>query len=300
MTKNKIAALAVLSLGLSNWACEEAKPIEQTAEASAPRGLVSPAPSSSAAPDTYLATGPIVVENQVDLTAQREGMIATIQADVGKLVRKGDLLAQLDDRQAVADRDAASAKVKSIEADVKNWEAEVKVLEADQERAEKEWEAQLITKEQLEHVRFKVVADRYELEREQQELQNASDQLRSRELELEKTRILAPFDGIVARRYVRAGQQVNPGDRLFWVTAVSPLRVKFTLPEKFISTIHLGQQVIVTAAEINGANHEAKIIQISPVVDPASDTIEVLAQLVGTAGDLRPGMSAKIGLEKPR
>jgi len=297
MMKQKIATLAVLSLSLSNWGCEEAKPSEQTAEASVPKAVASPAPVPSSSSDVYVATGPIVVENQVDLTAQREGMVASILVDVDKPVRQHDLLAQLDDRQATADRDAAAAKVRSIEADVKNWEAEVKVLEADQDRAEKEWQAQLITKEQLDHVRFKVVADRYELEREQQNLQNAQDQLRSRELELEKTRILAPFDGIVARRYIRVGQQVNPGDRLFWVTAVSPLRVKFTLPEKYIRTVRVGQAVVVTAAQIPGSDHEAKIIQISPVVDPASDTIEVLAQLSGAAGDLRPGMSANVRLE---
>jgi RND family efflux transporter MFP subunit len=240
------------------------------------------------------------VENQLDLTAQRGGTIASINADVGKSVRKGDLLAQIDDREATADRDAAASKVRSIEADVKNWEAEVKVLESDQQRAEKEWESQLITKEQLDHVRFKVVADRYELEREQQNLQNAKDQLRSRELELEKSRIQAPFDGMVARRYVRAGQQVSAGDRMFWVTAVAPLRVKFTLPEKFLGKVHMGQQVTVTAAETESASHQAKIIQISPVVDPASDTIEVLAELLGPAGDLRPGMSANVRLENLR
>ena len=301
MTKRKATVSAVLALTLVTLACEEAKPRAQV-EASAP---LPPAPtassqSSGAQPDTYLATGPIVVENQVDLTAQRSGIVASIQADVDKSVRKGDLLALLDDRQATAERDAATAKLRSIEADVKNWEAEVKVLESDQERAEKEWEAQLITKEQLEHVRFKVVADRYELEREQQNRQNAKDQLRSRELELEKTHIEAPFDGMVARRYIRVGQQVNPGDRMFWVTAVAPLRVKFTLPEKFVGKVHMGQQVTVTAAQAESASHQAKIIQISPVVDPASDTIEVLAQLLGSAADLRPGMSANVRLENLR
>lgn len=300
MRKRKVAMLLAWSLALSMLACQDAKPHGQAVEASGPTPPVTSSPPPSAQPEPYVATGPIVVENQLDLTAQRGGTIASINADVGKSVRKGDLLAQIDDREATADRDAAASKVRSIEADVKNWEAEVKVLESDQQRAEKEWESQLITKEQLDHVRFKVVADRYELEREQQNLQNAKDQLRSRELELEKSRIQAPFDGMVARRYVRAGQQVSAGDRMFWVTAVAPLRVKFTLPEKFLGKVHMGQQVTVTAAETESASHQAKIIQISPVVDPASDTIEVLAELLGPAGDLRPGMSANVRLENLR
>lgn len=298
MSKRNTAMIIVAGLlALGMPACQEAKPAGQAVEASSPAAPANASRPVSAQPEIYVATGPIVVENQLDLTAQRGGTISSILVDVGRSVRKGDLLAQIDDREAIADRDAAASRVRSIEADVKNWEAEVKVLESDQQRAEKEWEAQLITQEQLDHVRFKVVADRYELEREQQNLQNAKDQLRSRELELEKSRIQAPFDGMVARRYVRAGQQVNPGDRLFWVTAVAPLRVKFALPEKFLGKVRMGQQVTVTAAETDSAGHQARIIQISPVVDPASDTIEVLAELLGAAGDLRPGMSANVRLE---
>src|SRR5713226_6638400 len=85
-------------------------------------------------PDTYLASGPLVVENQVDVAAQREGVVAEILVDTGKSVRKGQLLAMLDDRQLRADHDAAEAKLRALDADVKNWEAEVKVLQADLDR----------------------------------------------------------------------------------------------------------------------------------------------------------------------
>lgn len=298
MTTRRAPMLAVLLL-LATLACDQANPQKQDSEASTVPAstppLTQPTPD-----DAYVATGPIVVENQVDLTAQRSGVVTAVLADVGKSVRKGDRLALLDDRQATAERDAAGAKLRSIEADVKNWESEVKVLEADQERAEKMWEAQLITKEQVDHIRYKVIADRYEVERERQNLQNARDHLRSLELELEKTRIEAPFNGMVARRYVRVGQQVGAGERLFWVTAVAPLRVKFALPERFIGKIRPGQLISVVAAEAGGTVHQAKVIQISPVVDPSSNTIEVLAGLLGPAGDLRPGMSAKIRLENLR
>ncbi len=259
------------------------------------------APSASTQePDVYVASGPIVVENQVDVTAQRSGLVARILAEVGKSVRKGDPLALLDDRQVTADRDAAVAKVLSFEADVKNWEAEVKVLQADKDRADKMWEAQLITREDVDHIRYKELADEYELERARQNVQIARNQLRSLEMELEKTRIAAPFDGIVARRYVRAGQQVTAGDRLFWVTAVSPLQVKFTLPERFLTKLKRGDELELLAAEVPGPSHTARVLQISPVVDPSSGTIEVLAEVVGLAADLRPGMTVHIHIENSR
>jgi len=260
----------------------------------------SPTPTPASAPSEITSSGPIVVENQLDVAAQRDGVVAQIVVDTGKFVRKGDLLARLDDRQLTADRDAAAAKLMSIAANVKNWEAEVRVLQADLDRSEKLWAANLITREQLDHDRFKVEADKYELERERQNYVNQQNVLHSFDLELEKTRIEAPFAGVVARRYVRVGQRVASGDRLFWVTETAPLRVKFTLPEELIGKIANGQTIEVTSADDGNAIRKARVIQISPVVDPSSGTIEVLAEIGAPTGSLRPGMTAHIRIPQSR
>ncbi len=251
-------------------------------------------PATSAEESEFTASGPIIVENQVDVAAQREGVVAQILAEPGTPVKKGQLLAMLDDRQISADLDAARAKTRSTEADLRNWEAEAKVLESDYVRAQKMWDAQLITKEQLEHAKFKAESDQWDVKRVQELLTNARQTERSLELELEKTRIRSPFDGIVARRYVRAGETVTRDERLFWVTAVSPLRIRVTLPEKFLGRIKIGSVVAVTPAEGPQAKYTAKVIQVSPVVDPSSDTIEVLAELAKPTSGLRPGMRANV------
>jgi RND family efflux transporter MFP subunit len=116
---------------------------------------------------------------------------------------------------------------------------------------------------------------------------------------VEKARIAAPFNGLVARRYVRAGQAVAKGDRLFWVTAEGPLRLRFTLPEKFLGQLKKGQELPLTSPDVPQEKHSVKVMEISPVVDPASGTIEVLAELVGPAGNLRPGMAASVRIDNP-
>ena len=252
-----------------------------------------PAASTPAVED-LVSTGPIVVENQLDVAAQREGVVSQISVDTGENVSKGQALATLDDRQLTAERDAAAAKLQSIEANVKNWEAEVRVLKADLDRSEKMWAANLITKEQLDHDRFKVEADTYELERERHNVTNQQEVVRSLDLEIEKTHITAPFSGVIARRYVRVGQRVSSGDRLFWLTATAPLRVKFTLPERYLGKIARGQTLDVISADDADNKHSARVIQISPVVDPSSGTIEILAEIIGPVGNLRPGMSAQV------
>ena len=255
------------------------------------------APASEA---VFVASGPLVVEHQVDVMAQRDGLVSKILVESGTRVKPGQTLAMLDDRQISADLEAARAKTRSMEADLKNWQAETKVLESDFERAQKLWDAQIISKEQLDHDRYKLESDKYDVQRSKELLVNAGHAEHSLELELEKTHIAAPFEGIVARRYVRAGQEVNHGDRLFWVTAEAPLRVRFTLPEHFMGKIKKGTQLSLTTVDLPDEKYNLRVIEVSPVVDPSSATIEVLAELVGNHGQLRPGMSTNILVPNPQ
>jgi RND family efflux transporter MFP subunit len=283
-------------MGCSGSGPQAVTPVLAASEtAPAPAPPATPAASHDA---SFVASGPLLVENQVDLAARRPGTVTKILADVGQSVRQGQLLASLDDRQLVAERDGAQASLNSAQADLQDWQAETKVAEADFRRADAMYKAQLNTQEQVEHARYKWEGSVYEIDKGKQELLQRQAALQAVSLELEKTHIRAPFDGVVARRYVRLGQEVATGDRLFWVTAIRPLQVKFTLPEKLIGQIKRGQVLNVTCADAPGTDHPARVLQVSPVVDPSSGTFEVLAQIIQPTPSLRPGMTASIRLEK--
>lgn len=294
--KQLLLATLIALIGLE-LGCEDSRPA--VVAASTPKNTNPPtAPQETR--KVFVASGPLLVENQVDVAAQREGVVANISAELGTRVRKDQILAQLDDRQLSADVEAAKAKTRSTAADMHNWEAEAKVLDADLRRAEKLWEAGVTTKEQVEHARYKAESDHWEVDRVKELLINAEASERSLGLELEKTRVRAPFNGIVARRYVRVGQKVSLGDRLFWITAESPLRIRFTLPESFLGHIKKGQQFELTSPDLENQRRLAKVIELSPVVDPASGTIEVLCEVIGPAGELRPGMNASVRVTSPQ
>jgi membrane fusion protein (multidrug efflux system) len=257
--------------------------------------ITSQAPSAD-----YIASGPIVVENQVDLAAQRDGVVVQVLVETGTSVKTGQILARLDDRQLTADKDAAAAKARSTEADLKNWETTANVARAQRDRAEQLWANKIIAKSEEEKAKFQSDASEFEVERQREDLKVAQETQRSLELELEKTRITAPFDGVIARRYIRAGQEVAKNDRLFWISAVAPLRVKFALPEAYLGRVRKGTELVVVASSAPDDLHEARVVLVGPVVDPSSDTIDITAELQGSVANLRPGMTANVRLKNPQ
>jgi membrane fusion protein (multidrug efflux system) len=300
MSKPNLYALFFLLAGLIVLSACSDRATSSVAAAPVPSKSPDPAqpdPKPDVVSEALTVSGPLIVEHQLDVLAQRDGVVTKLFSDTGGRVRTGDLLAQLDDRQLDADLQAARAKTRSTDADLKNWQAEARVLEADFSRAQKMYDAQLITREQWEHVKFKAEADQWDVQRVEQLLINYKEVEHSLELELEKTRIRAPFSGIVARRYVREGQQVAKGDRLFWVTAEAPLRMRFTLPEKYLGTLKRGQQLSLTIPDFPSEPHTAKVVELSPVVDPTSGTFDGLVEVTGAVGRLRPGMSAILRIE---
>jgi RND family efflux transporter MFP subunit len=291
----------VLGAALLATGCSDTKP-----SAPAVANAVSPVSSAKTAqmPDAtdaaLIASGPLIVEHQVDITAQRDGVLAKLLVDAPARVKAGTVLARMDDRQTAANLEAARAKSRSIAADLKNWQSEAEVLKADYARQKNLWELGLTSEEQLQHAQYKAESDQWDIKRVEETLNTSHQEERSLELEMEKATITAPFNGLVARRYVREGQSVAKGDRLFWVTAESPLLMRFTLPEKYFGKVRPAQQFEITSADLPGEKHAARVKEISPVVDPSSGTFEVLVELPGDRGAFRPGMTASLRVENPR
>jgi membrane fusion protein, multidrug efflux system len=292
--------IIALAASFAGAGCGESKP-EVTNAAPAPTPVMPAKPEVAAEPasDTGLVvSGPIIVEHQVEITAQHDGVLQKVFFDAPTRVKSGTVLAQMDDRQLVANLEAARAKSRSIENDLKNWQAEAEVLRADFARQKNLWELGLTSQEQLQHAQYKAESDQWDIKRVQETLNTARQEERSLELELEKTKITAPFSGLIARRYVREGEAVKQGERLFWVTAEAPLMMRFTLPESYFGHVRAAQVFEVTSPDVPGEKHQARVKEISPVIDPSSGTFEVLVALTGDRGSFRPGMTANLKVEK--
>ncbi len=130
------------------------------------------------------------------------------------------------------------------------------------------------------------------------DLRRAEAELRTADVELDQARIRAPFDGVVGRRMVRDAQEVKKGEALFWITAQAPLRIVFTVPESSIAFFSRGAKLELSTADYPHLKQSASVFRVSPVVDQASGSVEVIGNLEKPSPLLKPGMSMQVKLSQ--
>ncbi|HEY1578490.1 MAG TPA: efflux RND transporter periplasmic adaptor subunit [Terracidiphilus sp.] len=265
---------------------------------------VAPLPKATAAasvaepsdPKLFTTAGPLVAEQQADVAAERSGRIVSIDVRIGDRVRKGQLLAQLDDRELQAACASHKAHMASAAAQLREWQAEQLTAEADLRRATAMRDEKIISEENWEHAKYRVDETIDEVARFREETAAAQADLNSSDLQLEQSRIVAPFSGVIGRSTVRIAQEAKPGDVLFWVTAEAPLQVLFTVPETAMAAFSTGKRLELTTADYPALHQEGKIVRVSPVVDPASGSVQVIGGVVKPSPLLKPGMTMQVRL----
>lgn len=229
-----------------------------------------PAPlSSTAGAGSGQITLPVLVYSDLDaeVAARTSGVVAKMSAELGDPVRAGQVLAVLDDAREVARLAAATAAMERARADY--------------ERMDGLRQGGFVTQAEADEARYQLSA--------------AEAALRVSQVELEHTRVLAPFSGVVTRRHTGIGRPVREGDPLFRVTALQPLRAVARLPERDARGLRRG--AVAALLDDAGTEIQAVISRIAPAVEPGSGTVEVLFD-VPRPGPLLPGSSAAVRLDR--
>ncbi len=295
-----IAVAAVLLLALSCAGCDSRPPAELSAAAASTSSAALLLPAGSA-PDgepqstkPFSTTGPLVAAQQADVAAERDGLIVRIAGNIGDHVVRGQTLALLDDRLLRAAYVSQQAKVASLQAQVKEWQSEQQVEEADLRRADALRADKILSDEDWEHVKYKLDETIAEVARYHADEAAAEANLDSARLLLDQSRVVAPFAGVVGRSSVRVAQEVKKDDVLFWITAVAPLRVLFTVPESAMAQFPQGAALDLTTADYPDLRQAARVFRVSPVVDPASGSVQVIGEVVHASPLLKPGMTMQV------
>lgn len=117
------------------------------------------------------------------------------------------------------------------------------------------------------------------------------------EVRLAKTKMLAPFDGIVGLRNVSRGEYVQPGDKLVNLEKIDPIKVDFSVAERYLANVRAGAEVRLRVDALGDQEFTGKVYAINPQIDPAGRSIALRAEVPNPDGVLRPGLFARVNME---
>jgi membrane fusion protein, multidrug efflux system len=155
------------------------------------------------------------------------GRIALLNGDEGDTVRAGDTLVRLDDADLRAQLAKAEASLRLITRSVEISSVNKAKAIDDYDRMEKQFKSQIVSQEQFSHAENARKLAEAQIDRDQAQVAAAQADLAIVKTQLSNTVIVAPFEGVIARRWVLSGDVVSPGQAIFsmfdnkhvWVTA---------------------------------------------------------------------------------
>jgi membrane fusion protein, multidrug efflux system len=219
--------------------------------------------------ETFTLPARVQAREDLILSAEIAGTVVKTPVREGMNVVQGQALIEID----------SAAILAQLERETRN----VAVLTTRRDRLQRLAAEGLISRQELDDVNNGLTA-----------AQTALDQAR---IQLRKTTLRSPINGIVDRRLVDTGEYVDPGNPLLRLVSVEQLEVIADVPEKDVLFLQPGQQVTITPAIIHGDQAEpltAVIEHIAFVADEASRTYHTRMLIEQPGAILRPGMIARV------
>ena len=235
---------------------------------------------------------------RVDLAAKIPGRVAVMEKRLGDRVNAGDLLATIDDSDLRHQLAEAAAAITAAEAAVSEADVELSDAARSLERATKLAGRSVISEAEFDAIKTRHATAETALARARAEVARAKAAAGTLRTQLSYTRIEAPFDAVVASRHVDPGAMVSPGAPLYTLVGTGGVIASFSVPERALGSVTPGTpvNVWVDAYSERGFGFEGTVARVSPVVDAATRTVAVEADLPDSEGLLRAGMFARVRL----
>jgi RND family efflux transporter MFP subunit len=238
--------------------------------------------------DYLEAVGTVRAAQTSQLASQTMGGITNIPVHEGDRVRRGQVLAVIDDAQARAGMDRASAAVAAAQQEFAATGADYALAGSTLKRYQSLYEKKSVSPQEYDEVKTRFAAAEARRDAAQAGKAQAEAGLAQARTSYGYTRIRAPFDGVITAKLADAGTMATPGTPLLVVEDQAHFRLEATVDETDIASVRLGQTVPVvldaTQSEVQG-----KAVQIVPAADPSTRTFTVKIELPKTA-NLRSGL----------
>ncbi|MDX1504305.1 MAG: efflux RND transporter periplasmic adaptor subunit [Spongiibacter sp.] len=215
------------------------------------------------------ALGTLLARESVLITSTVSEKVAALHFNEGEQVKRGDLLATLEQAEE-------QAQLRSARADLAEQEREVKRLQgliASQVTARNEYDQRVSNRERA-HARIAEV-----------------------EAKIAERTLRAPFDGTTGLRNLSPGALVSAGDSITTLDDLSVMRMDLQVPSLLLSALSVGQK-ITAFSEALDREFSAEVTAINPRIDPVSRSVTVRARLDNPERLLKPGMLMRLSLLK--
>jgi membrane fusion protein, multidrug efflux system len=285
-------------------------------EAKAARQVKTVAVAETPFGETVTANGTLAAYDQTTVSVKVPGRVRTISVDLGTVVARGQVVAQVDPedyRLRVQQSEAALAQARARlglapdgtddrvdpeqTATVRQARAMLDEARFNRDRAARLVEQGIIAKAEFDtaNATFKVAEGRYqdayeEIRNRQGVLAQRRSELALARQQLKDTAVVAPLDGIVQEKRTSVGEYLAAGAPVVNIVRMDPLRLRAEIPERESHTVHTGQDVRVTV-EGDTNVYVGKIMRLSPVIAEQNRMLVVEAD-VRNNGKLRPGSFA--------
>ena len=216
----------------------------------------------------YAATATLQAEHEAKLISEVPGTVLQLLAEEGDQVRKGQLLARVDATHS-------RLQLREAEADLQRRKNEVT-------RGEKLVARQLIAANTQDQAESDFAVRRAEVNLAR--------------VQVDKSEIRAPFDGVITRRWIKQGQLLAANDAVFDLANFADLRAELRVPERDAVAIAAGQPVDFTVDALGNRHFEAKVERVAPVVDRDSGTVKVTVRIDNRDRSLRPGLFTRMDI----
>jgi membrane fusion protein, multidrug efflux system len=214
------------------------------------------------------STGTLLSDEETDLSFETSGRIIAIHFNEGTRVRKGDLMAKINDRH--------------LQAQLQRLQAQKSLAQEKEFRQRSLLERDAISRESYDQIVT--------------ELQVLEADIALVEARIAETELRAPFDGVVGLRHLSEGSYVNPNSKIARLVKNRPLKLEFSVPERYSGEISSGFPIKFI---IDGVadTFDAKVYAVDPKIDISTRTVIVRALYPNTNEELKPGRFAGITLQ---
>lgn len=259
--------------------------------------------------------GEAVTNMKINMKAELAGVIKSLNVEESKHVKKGELLVELDDEKYRLDleqEEATRLKVLSellVEkrfaetGETRSGQDREKIQKAkdDYEEARRRFRSGLTSRAEFEKANTEYELSLIESGEKKEEIRAAAKGLtqaeirvKAAQMNLEKTKIKAPFSGLIHDIKVSPQEHVTSGRELFTLVNIDRIRVHAKVLESEIGKMKVGREVDLKFSAYPGKIFKGEVKAISPVINPQDKTCNVIIDVANPEKEIKPGMHVEV------